>query len=207
MINSFNIIGARFAWRRKFPGGTWLGGNPIGTENIYIGRYTYGPVDIVTSEDNPRLNIGDFCSIAPDVTFVIGDEHPVNLFSTFPFKVMCLNESSKEAFGKGGVIIGNDVWLGYRATVLDGVKIGQGGVVAAGAVVTKDVEPYTIVGGVPAKPIKRRFSQDVIDRLLEFDYSKVDEGFVRAHLEQLYRPLDEHSLGELLDEPGNGHEL
>ena len=71
----------------------------------------------------------------------------------------------------------------------------------------KDVEPYTIVGGVPAKPIKKRFSQDVVARLLEFDYSKMDERFVGAHLEQLYRSMDGCSLGELLDEPGDGHEL
>mgnify|MGYP003174888915 FL=1 len=69
------------------------------------------------------------------------------------------------------------------------------------------MEPYTIVGGVPAKPVKKRFSQDVIDRLLALDYSKVDRRFVETHIEQLYLPLDERSIGELLDEPGDRHEL
>ena len=69
------------------------------------------------------------------------------------------------------------------------------------------MEPYTIVGGVPAKPIKKRFNQGIINRLLEFDYSKVDKGFVETHLEQLYHSLDERVLGELLDEPRDGHEF
>ena len=69
------------------------------------------------------------------------------------------------------------------------------------------MEPYTIVGGVPAKPIKKRFSQDVISRLLKFDYSKVDREFVGSHLELLYRPLDESVLAELLDESKRGNEL
>ena len=69
------------------------------------------------------------------------------------------------------------------------------------------MEPYTIVGGVPAKPIKKRFSKEVVDRLLKLDYSKVDRNFVETHLNQLYRPLDENVLAELLDEPGRGNEL
>ena len=122
-----HLFCAKLAWKKQFPGNSRLGFNPVGTENITIGRGTYGHINILTSDANPCLSIGSYCSIARDVTFVIGDEHPLNLFSTFPFKVMTLGEPVKEAFGKGGVTVGDDVWLGYRSTILDGVTIARGG--------------------------------------------------------------------------------
>ncbi len=203
-----NLLRARAAWRKKNGhNSTWLSGEGFGLANVSIGDYSYGPIHVNTSVANPRLEIGSFCSIAGGVTFLIGNGHPLDHFSTFPYRVKMLGEGEPEAIDKGGVVLGDDVWIGYGATILDGVHIGRGGVVAAGAVVTKDVEPYTIVGGVPAKPIKKRFDQDVVARLLAFDYSRLDKRFVEAHLEQLYRPLDGRALGELLDESGEGHEL
>lgn len=178
----------------------------IGLDNVTIGDYSYGEINVLTASKQPKLAIGELCSIAPNVTFVIHNNHPIDHFTTFPLRRFVLGETYDEACGNGGIVVEEDVWIGYGATILDGVHIGRG-VVAAGAVVTKDVEPYTIVGGVPAKPVKKRFSQDVIDRLLALDYSKVDRRFMETHIEQLYRPLDERSIGELLDEPGDRHEL
>ena len=186
---------------------TCLGRWAIGLDNVTIGDYSYGEINVLTASKQPKLAIGAFCSIAPNVTFVIHNNHPIDHFTTFPLRRFVLGESYGEACGNGGIVVDDDVWIGYGATILDGVHIGRGGVVAAGAVVTKDVEPYTIVGGVPAKPVKKRFSQDVIDRLLKLDYSKVDKSFVEKHIERLYRPLDERAIEELLDEPGDGHEL
>lgn len=199
---------AKLKWRRRNSGnGTYLDAHAVGFDNISVGDWSYGPLRIVTSSPNPSLRIGSFCSIAEGVSFITCDEHPLDHFSSFPFRVRMLGEGMPEAIDKGGIIVEDDVWIGYGATVLDGVKIGRGGVVAAGALVAKDVEPYTIVGGVPAKPIKKRFSQGVIDRLLELDYTKVDKEFVEAHLGQLYRPLDECGLRGLLDESGGWNEL
>lgn len=199
---------AKIKWRHRNPGnGTYLDAHAVGFDNISVGDWSYGPLRIVTSSPNPFLRIGSFCSIAEGVSFITCNEHPLNHFSSFPFRVRMLGESMPEAIDKGGIVVEDDVWIGFGATILDGVKIGRGGVVAAGALVAKDVEPYTIVGGVPAKPIKKRFSQGIIDRLLKFDYTKVDKKFVEAHLEQLCRPLDESVLGGLLDEPGDRHEL
>ena len=199
---------AKLKWRRRNSGnGTYLDTHAVGFDNISVGDWSYGPLRSVTSSPNPSLRIGSFCSIAEGVSFITCDEHPLDHFSSFPFRVRMLGESMPEAIDKGGIIVEDDVWIGYGETVLDGVKIGRGAVVAAGAVVAKDVEPYTIVGGVPAKPIKKRFGQGVIEGLLELDYTKVDKSFVVVHLEQLYRPLDESILGGLLDELGDGHEL
>lgn len=207
LLEPVNLFRAKVAWRRKFPGNSRLGSSPVGTENISIGRGTYGHINILTSEANPRLSVGSYCSIAREVTFVIGDEHPLDLFSTFPFKVMSLWQPVKEAFGKGGVTVCDDVWLGYRATVLDGVTIGRGGVVASGALVTKDVPPYTIVGGVPAKPIRKRFDDETIAALCELDFESIDEDWVKAHLDKLYRPMDAQLARELLADAGSGNEL
>lgn len=199
---------AKIKWRRRNPGnGTYIDAHAVGVDNITVGDWSYGPLRIISSSPSPSVRIGRFCSIAEGVSFVTCNEHPLDHLSTFPFRVKVLGESGPEAFSKGGITVDDDVWIGYGATILDGVHIGRGGVVAAGAVVTKDVEPYAIVGGVPAKPIKKRFSQDIIDRLVDFDYSKVDKGFVRAHLERLYRPLDDSLLEALLDEPGSWDEL
>jgi serine acetyltransferase len=94
-----------------------------------------------------------------------------------------------EAVSKGDIVVGDDVWIGYGATILSGVHIGQGAVVAAGALVAKDVPPYAIVGGVPAKVIKYRFEPALIERLLEIDYSQLDDATIREHADDLYNGL------------------
>ena len=100
--------------------------------------------------------IGNYISIAQNVHFLLDVEHFANHISTYPFKVKLLHSQKSESFSKGDIIIDDDVWIGYGATILSGVRIGQGAVVATGAVVTSDVPPYAIVGGVPAKVIKYR---------------------------------------------------
>ena len=88
-------------------------------------------------------------------------------------------------------MVDNDVWIGYGATILSGVHIGQGAVIAAGAVVTKDVPPYAIVGGVPAKVIKYRFEESTIKDLLMIDYTKLTKEMIEQHVNNLYEPLTE----------------
>ena len=90
---------------------------------------------------------------------------------------------------KGDITVDNDVWIGYGATIMSGVHIGQGAIVAAGAVVTKDVPPYAIVGGVPAKVIKYRFEPELIKELLKIDYSKLTKEKVEKHIDDLYAEL------------------
>lgn len=166
--------------------------------NVRIGKLSYGDINVLTAGEAPRLVIGACCSIAKEVTFVIDNSHPLDRFSTFPFKVKALRSEGREALSDGGIVLGDDVWIGYGATVLDGVEIASGAVVAAGAVVTRDVEPYTVVGGVPAKPIRKRFDDETVAALLRFDYSKVEVDWVRAHLDDLYRPLDALALKRIL---------
>ena len=109
----------------------------------------------------------------------------MNTFSTYPFKVMVLGEK-REAWSKGPIIVEDDVWIGTRAIILSGVRIGKGAVIAAGTVVTKDIPPYAIVGGNPAKIIKFRFEQDVINELMKVDFAKIDKNFISTNIDLLY---------------------
>lgn len=114
---------------------------------VSIGNYTYGPIFCFNSYNPERkLRIGHFCSIAAGVKFILNAEHYTNHISTFPFRVMCLGDSY-EASSKGDITVHDDVWIAENSIILSGVNIGQGAIVAAGAVVSKDVPPYAIVGG------------------------------------------------------------
>ena len=119
-----------------------------------------------------RLVIGKFCSIACGARFLFTSaNHTLKSLSTYPFPIFYeawdtpVSEITEAWDNRGDIVIGNDVWIGYEAVILSGVRIGDGAIVAARAVVTQDVEPYTIVGGVPARPIRKRFDPETIRRL------------------------------------------
>lgn len=124
--------------------------------------------------NNDRLKIGKFCSIACGAKFIFNSaNHSLSSLSTYPFPLfydewgLDVKNVTDSWDNKGDIVIGNDVWIGYEAVIMSGVKIGDGAVIGTRALVTKDVSPYTIVGGVPAKVIRKRFSDDVISCLLE----------------------------------------
>lgn len=126
-----------------------------------------------------RLIIGKFCQIAAGVTFIMnGANHQMNSASTYPFYIMGGWTQTPSAPGdlplKGDTVIGNDVWIGQNATILPGVQVGDGAVIGLGSVVGHDVEPYTIVAGNPAKPIRKRFDNETIDLLLRLQWWNKD---------------------------------
>lgn len=144
------------------------------------GDYTYGAPRLLTAKDDaPRtLSIGNYCSIAEEVTMFVGrfGIHKMETLTTFPLG-MSLSDTGHDLKALGGyntqklpedldLIIGNDVWIGYRAIIKAGVKIGTGAVVGAGAIVTKDVAPYSVVGGSPARHIKYRHDEHIQAGLL-----------------------------------------
>ena len=160
---------------------------------VRVGDFSYGDLNVVTFSVHHILTVGRFVSIAGNTTFLLDTEHYFNNVSTYPFKVKMLQTQTSESFGKGDIIVDDDVWIGYGATIMSGVHIGQGAVVAAGAVVTKDIPPYAIVGGVPAKVIKYRFEQGMIEELLKIDYGKLSKDDVERHIQELYEPLKDKS--------------
>ncbi|MBP7477667.1 MAG: CatB-related O-acetyltransferase [Chitinophagales bacterium] len=133
------------------------------------GIYTYGePLVYWDGTSEEKANIGKFCSIAAGVTLFLGGQHHTDWVSTYPLRIMMdLEGKNKDGhpFGKGDIHIGNDVWIGRGASIMSGVKIGNGAVIAANAHVVKDVEPYSIVGGNPAKHLKFRFNPNQIQHL------------------------------------------
>ena len=157
--------------------------NIIKNPQIIVGDYTYYDdfENVHNFEQNVRylfdfvgdkLVIGKFCMIASDVTFIMnGANHLSESISSYPFAVFGHGwehaMEGKSYPSKGDTVVGNDVWIGYKATIMPGVKIGNGAIIASNATVTKDVAPYTIVGGNPAQPIRKRFSEASIERLQE----------------------------------------
>ncbi len=160
--------------------------NIIKNPNIIVGDYTYYDdfEDIMNFEKNvkyhfdftgDKLIIGKFCMIASDVTFIMnGANHLTDAVTTYPFAIFGNGwENAMEGKtypSKGNIVVGNDVWIGYNATIMAGVTIGDGAIIGTNSVVTKDVEPYAIVGGNPAKLIKKRFSEEEINDLLEIKW-------------------------------------
>lgn len=157
----------------------------ITNPNIKIGDYTIyndfvnNPIDFEKNNvlyhypiNQDQLIIGKFCSIACGAKFVFTSaNHTLKSLSTYPFPLFweeygLEQKAVTQAWDKkGDIVIGNDVWIGYEAVIMSGVHIGDGAIIGTRAVVTKDVEPYTIVGGVPAKPIKKRFDDERIKKL------------------------------------------
>lgn len=189
----------KIRWRLLNKNNSTYVSNLFNLSSVSVGNYTYGSIKVLDNNHLAKLIIGNFCSIASDVTFILNSEHYTKNLSTFPFKVMCLHSCSAEAFSYGNIIIDDDVWIGHGATILSGVHIGQGAIVAAGAVVTKDIPPYSIVGGIPANVIKYRFSEEVIDYLLELDYKLLTESLVRDNIGLLYTQLENLTLKEIKD--------
>lgn len=157
---------------------------------------TYGQYHILVHEFRApdgawmegRLRIGRYCSIAPCEIF-LGGNHRTEWVSQYPFATrLGLPGAERETSSRGDVMIGNDVWLGHGCTIMSGVEIGHGAVIAARAVVTKAVRPYAIAAGNPAREIRRRFNDTTVDRLLELGWWDWPEHRIRAEILRLTSP-------------------
>lgn len=136
---------------------------------VTVGKYTYyGVINIVYyGEINTKVDIGRFCSIATNLKIFLGGNHNYKCVSCYPLTVKLLDETIPVApLTKGDITIGNDVWIGRDATIMSGVNVGDGAVIGAASVVTKDVPPYGIAVGNPARLVRYRFSEELIEGLL-----------------------------------------
>ena len=139
-----------------------------------------------------RLIIGKFCSIACGAKFLFNSaNHTLSSLSTYPFPLFfeewgLEKRNVAESWdNKGDIVLGNDVWIGYEAVIMAGVTIGDGAIIGARAVVTKDVPPYTVAGGIPAKPIKKRYPEETIAALSELKWWDWPEEAVRRNIQAI----------------------
>jgi len=174
--------------------------NFVKASNIFVGDYTYfadvryGPdkfedYNVLYNYDfsKVKLVIGKFCAIAAETKFIMTGDHKLDAISTYPFPIFQNGWEDvydiKDLPVKGDIIIGNDVWLGYDSLIKNGVTVGDGAIVAARAVVVKNVPPYAIVAGNPATVVKMRFENDIIKRLLSIAWWSWDIDKINKHLD------------------------
>jgi acetyltransferase-like isoleucine patch superfamily enzyme len=169
---------------------------------LEIGAESYGEPRILYWDTSTKLKIGSFVSIAPNVTFILGGNHYYKWLSSYPllknnFKNTLIKTKNLNAFTKGDIIVGNDVWIGYGATILSGVKIGDGAVIAACTVVTKNVPAYAICVGNPGKIKKYRFDSQTIQELLQLEWWKWKSSTVKKNVNLLNSPLTKNTIKRL----------
>lgn len=173
--------------------------NMFNLKHIEVGKWSYGGIQINDwGFDEHKVIIGNYCSIGPDVLFLLGSDHNLSTLTTYPLKVKKHHCVSFEANSKGDIVLSDDVWIGANVTICSGVTIGQGSVIATGAVVTKDVPPYAIAGGVPAKIIKCRFSEKLIKKLTKINIGELLDYSNLKNLEYFYTKLTEENIDFLI---------
>lgn len=181
------------AWRsRNAHNETKAGERFFPIEVVEVGKGTYGNITVQSLYVTPKekLTIGNYVSIAPDVTFFLGVNHQLDTATTFPFYSKLVKRSSIDAISNGPIVVEDEVWIGTGARIFSGVRIGKAAIVAAGAIVTKDVPPYAIVGGNPAKLIRYRFSEEIIRILQPVYFANLSTDWIRQNIKLVYKKIE-----------------
>lgn len=169
-------------------------------DTCVVGKHSYadgGSPNIVISGEHGKLHIGSFVSIGPHCDILLGSEHRTDFVTTFPFSKAFVDVPYIECTKtKGNVVIGSDVWIGGYVTILSGVCIGHGAVIGAGSIVTRDVEPYTIVAGNPAREIRKRFTKEQINKLLKIKWWEWDD----TQIEEVIPLLLNNNIDKFIEE-------
>lgn len=169
----------------------WLNRH-INDERIVVGEYTYFDARITFGlwQQEDKIRIGKFCSLAKNITIFGGGEHITSRATTFPFVLLFAKNRPERLIdgkSKGVTVIGHDVWIGVGATIMSGVKIGNGAVIGAKAVVAKDIPDYAVAVGNPARVIRYRFKTETIERLLALGWWNWDLAKILANVNLLYQ--------------------
>lgn len=176
-------------WRkRNAHNDTMVGDRTFPLNNVTVGKASYGMLQIQSlfEQEGEKLIIGNYVSIAPGVQFLLGVNHQINTFTTYPLYSRFIKRSPVDAINKGPLIVNDEVWIGTDAILFSGITIGKGAIISAGAIVTKDVPPYAIVAGVPAKLVKYRFTDEIISELLTVHLNDMSLDFIKNNIDALY---------------------
>ncbi len=183
-------------WRKKNQHNqVFLGKSLFPTEIITVGKMSYGVLNVqsIYVQKGEEIRIGNFVSIAPGVQFLLGVNHQLNTITTFPLYSILIEASLKDALNKGPIIIEDEVWIGTNAIIMTGVTVGKGAIIAAGTVVTKNVPPYSIVGGNPAKILKYKFSNEIINVIKEISLENIPLEVIKNNMELFYQVIETES--------------
>jgi acetyltransferase-like isoleucine patch superfamily enzyme len=184
----------RAKWRKKNLQNETVPNIIFPMDKVTVGKYTYGLLNIFSYRNTQeRLSIGNFCSIAHGVQFLLSGEHSYNTLLTFPLDEKWGNRTS--ALCKGPIIVEDDVWIGVGVIVLSGVIIGKGSVIAAGSIVSKDIPPYSIFIG--NEIVKKRFSEEIIKKLSVFNLLDITFQHFQTNKDLLLNKIDENSVIKL----------
>lgn len=177
---------------------------PVGVfpiDIVNIGSYSYGELNLLAYDKNNKvdvLKIGSFVSISSGVRFLLHENHQIGTFTTFPLRSVLLGSPfSGDMVANGSIVVDDEVWIGNGAMLLSGVHVGKGAIIAAGSVITKDVPPYAVVGGVPARVIKYRFDSVTRERLTRLRLSDLTKNELITNLNLFYQYIDAEQLDKL----------
>lgn len=204
IVKRYKIICLNRIWRKKNKHNFTVIGNPIWQElfpinKVYVGRATYGSLHVVPyNETDGNLIIGSYCSIARDVKFLLGGNHDYKYFTTYPLKKYS-KKIPNHTYSKGDIVVKDDVWLGENVLVLSGVTIGQGAIVGANTVVSKDVEPYSIVAGNPMRFLKYRFPTIVIEQMKQLNFELITPDLISENYELVNEEINEINVVNIIN--------
>lgn len=171
---------------------------------VSVGNGSYGEIIVYHyGEENAGLKIGNLVSVGKNVYFLLGGNHFSSGLFNYPFRFF-LNTGGNDSYSKGPITIEDDVWIGMNSMILSGVRIGKGAVIAAGSVITRDVEPFSIMAGNPAKKVKDRFDRETAEKLLNVDYSGISADFIKKNIERIYNG-DKRVIDDLAAKIGGRH--
>jgi acetyltransferase-like isoleucine patch superfamily enzyme len=197
LIWFFALYRFKAAWRMRNGHNFTAAGNIFDPAKVSVGNFSYGPLNVhCWGNPDEHLEIGHFVSIASGVHILLGGDHPTDRLSTYPLQVKIFG-ASNDAMTRGPIIIKDDVWICTNALILSGVTIGQGAVIGAGSVIARDVPPYAMVTGNPARVARYRFETPIIERLLSIDYSRVSVGQLTEMQSLLQQPVTDLILDKV----------
>jgi len=184
-------------WRKVNKHNYTVAGTSFPIDRVLVGEMSYGALNVFTwGEEDERLIIGNYVSIASGVKFLLGGNHYYNTFLTYPLKVMVMGKK-REAWSKGPIVVEDDVWIGMDTMILSGVKIGKGAVIAARSVVIKDIYPYAVVAGNPARIIKHRFDKKTIESLHDIDLKGLKDKINNRNVDLFYKKLSQKVIKQI----------